>query len=269
MGIGQILLSTFSKGAKFLSTHGIGKFYPIKVTWHFLFPHLYLFLKRKIDAFETEVVKKEIIKGDVILDIGACVGYYTLIFARLVGEEGKVFAFEPDPENFALLRKNVEKGGYRNVILVQKAVSNKTGRIRLYLSEYHKDDQRIYDSHDGRKSIEIEAIRLDDYFKNYNGGIDFIKMDVQGAEGKVIQGMPSLLQKAGTLKIITEFWPLGLKTCGTEPEEYPKLLQKHGFKLYHVNEGKKKIEPAHIAELLETYIPEKENYTDLLCIREK
>ncbi|MFQ6056825.1 MAG: hypothetical protein ACE5J3_12685 [Methanosarcinales archaeon] len=85
----------------------------------------------------------------------------------------------------------------------------------------------------------------------------------------MIQGMPLLLQKTNNLKIITEFWPIGLKRFGIEPEEYLKLLMKHRFTLYHINEQEKKIEPANIVELLETYTPEKENHTNLLCIREK
>ena len=69
------------------------------------------------EEFETELVSKEISKNDVVVDIGANIGYYTLIFAKLVGENGKVFAFEPDPSNFALLKKNVELNGFRNVVL--------------------------------------------------------------------------------------------------------------------------------------------------------
>jgi len=203
MSMRKIMLSIYKKAVKILSGHGIGNFYPIKVIHSFVISYLKsnfaevqghkMFLDSKdslclsingvYEPFETELVKKEIKKGDVVLDLGANIGYYTLIFGKLVGKRGKVFAFEPDPTNFSLLKKNVEMNGYKNVELVQKAVSNKTGKIKLYLCEDNKGDHRIYNSHDGRQSIEIEAIRLDDYFKNYNGAVDFIKMDIQGAEG--------------------------------------------------------------------------------------
>jgi len=285
----KILLLIYRKGVKILSGHGIVRFYPVRVVNNFIISHLKsnftevqghkMFLDCKdslllsvcgvYEPLETELVKEEVKKGDVVLDIGANIGYYTLIFAKLVGEEGKVYAFEPEPDNFALLKYNVEINGYQNVILVQKAVSNKSGEIRLYLCEDNKGDHRIYDSHDGRKFVEIEVIQLDDYFKNYNGRVDFIKIDIQGAEGGVIQGATLLLQKnPRNLKIATEFWPTGLKRFGTEPEEYLKLLLKHGFKLYHINERENKIKPTNITELLETYTPEKEGDTNLLCIRE-
>lgn len=285
----KILLSVYKKGVKLLSGHGIGNFSPVKVINRFIISHLKssfaqvkghkMFLDSKdalglsingiYEPLETELVNKEVKKGNAVLDIGANIGYYTLIFAKLVGEDGKVFAFEPDPTNFALLKKNVEMNGYKNVMLVQKAVSNKTGKLKLYLCEDKPGDNRIYNSHDRRKSIEIAAIRLDDYFGRHNLKIDFIKMDIQGAEGGAIQGMLNLLKKNKTVKIVTEFWPVGLKRFGIDPDEYLKLLIELGFKLYEINEQEKKIKPVNIPKLLEIYTPEKENFTNLLCRREK
>lgn len=284
----KILFLLYKTMFKFFSGHGIGKFYPVRVVNEFIFSHLKttfaeteghkLFLDSKdslglsiygiYEPFETELVKKEIKNGDVVLDIGANIGYYTLVFAKIVGERGKVFAFEPDPTNFSLLKKNIEINGYKNVILVQKAVSNKTGKIKLYICEDNKGDHRIYNSHDGRQSIEVEVIRLDDYFKNYSGQINFIKMDTQGAEGGAIQGMFDILRK-NNVKITTEFWPIGLKRFGIDPQKYLKLLIEFGFKLHEVDEREKRIKPVNISKLLEIYTPEKRNFTNLLCLREK
>lgn len=129
----KILLSLYKAMVKILSGHGIGKFYPIKIANAFLIRRLKsnvamvmghkMFLDCKdslnlsinngiYEEFETNIVKEEIKKGDIVLEIGANIGYYTLIFAKLVGEKGKVFAFEPDPTNFALLKKNIEINGY-------------------------------------------------------------------------------------------------------------------------------------------------------------
>lgn len=211
----------------------------------------------------TELFKREIKKGDVVLDIGAHIGYYTLLAAKLVGEKGKVFAFEPDPTNFGLLKRNVKTNGYKNVILVQKAISNKTEKIKLYLSKDNLGDHRIYNSHDGRQSIEIEAIRLDDYFKNHEEGVDFIKMDIQGAEGSAIQGMPLILQGSKNVKIVMEFWPMGLRRSSIKPEECLESLVRCGFKLFNINEQKKRIEPITIHQLMQMCTGE--NHTNVLC----
>ena len=208
-------------------------------------------------------------KGDIVLDIGDHIGYYTLIFSDCVGLEGKVFAFEPNPDNFTLLKKNVEINKYKNVVLIQKAVSNKAGRLKLYLSALNSGDNRIYDLGDGpRKSIEIEAVRLDDYFKDYDGKIDFIKMDIQGAEGAAMEGMEILLEKNRNLKIITEFWPFGLKGFGIDPETYLQSFLIKGFKLYRINNLEKKIEPSSISEILPDHTLDKNYEVNLLWIRE-
>jgi FkbM family methyltransferase len=227
-----------------------------------------LFLRQIIEPLETELFKKEVKKNSIVLDLGANVGYYTLIFARLVGDDGKVFAFEPDPNNFALLKKNVEINGYQNVVLVQKAVSNKTGKGRLYLSKNNFGDHRIYDSNSKRKFIEIETVRLDDYFKDFDGKINFIKMDIQGAEPLALEGMAELLSRNRKLKILSEYWPLGIKRCEKDHEEYLKSLINYGFQLYTINEPKKKIEPCDISKILKTFPAEKENFTNLYCVKE-
>jgi len=222
------------------------------------------------EPFETKIMQEEIKKDDIILDIGANIGYYTLIFAKLVGKHGKVFAFEPDQSNFLLLKRNVEINGYENVVLIEKAIFNKTGKTKLYLSEIAAIDHRIYDptyKRESRKCVTVEAICIDDYFKNYTGKIDFIKMDIQGAEGIAFQGMLNLLKKSD-VKLIVEFFPNGLKAAGTDPEECLKLLVGLGFELYDINEKEKKMKPINILELLKIYTPKKNNYTNLLCMRE-
>jgi len=219
------------------------------------------------EPLEVALVEKNVKKGDVVLDIGANIGYYTLIMARLVGDEGKVLAFEPDPDNFALLKKNVEANGYRNVTVVQKAVTDRNGEIKLYRSQENMGDHRIYETTEDRPSVSIEAIRMDDYLKNHDVKVDFIKMDIQGAEYSAIRGMTALFEQNRHLKIVTEFWPHALKSFGVEPEQYLNLLQQHGFKLYKIDELKKEVKPISVAELSRAAVAEKDD-VNLLCVKE-
>ena len=84
---------------------------------------------------QTILFRKLVDEGMNVVDIGANIGYYTLLAAELVGEKGKVFAFEPEPSNYDLLLRNVEINGYKNVTVVRKAVSNETGESSLFLSQ--------------------------------------------------------------------------------------------------------------------------------------
>lgn len=221
-----------------------------------------------VEPVMTKVVGGEVKKGDVVLDIGASIGYYTLIFARLAGENGKVFAFEPAPEMAALLRKNVSENGYKNVTIEQKAGSDKNGKASLYLCGDNNMAHTLCAMHDGRRSVEIETIRLDDYFPAHAGGIDFLKIDVEGAECAALEGLSGVLERNRNIKIVTEFHPKWLKMFGTDPGDYLALLTRHGFKLYNINEKTGNTEAVTAGELLSEYGPEKRTWTNLLCRRQ-
>jgi FkbM family methyltransferase len=219
------------------------------------------------EKLETDVIKTEVKKGNTFVDIGANIGYYTLIAAQKVGKLGKVFAFEPEPYNFSLLQDNVAINRYENVELIRAAVANVSGKLRLFLSQENPGDHRSYDSSDGREFIDVEAVSLDDYFAGFEGRIDFIKMDVEGAELGVLKGMPLLLRKHPQLKLITEFWPFGLTKSGVEPQDYLNSLIQIGFVLQNIDDDKQSIKPITVAELLTRYTAENKRYTNLLCAR--
>lgn len=285
----RILFAFYKPIYKCFFGTGVGRIFPLKILHGIIVSRLFppfaevdghriyvdasdsLGLMRNVgifEPFETEVLKERIHPGDVVVDIGANIGYYTLIFARIAGEHGHVYAFEPDPLNFGLLKKNVEINGYRNVTLVQKAVADTDGMLHLYLCEENRGDHRIYDSRDNRGSIEIEAVRLDTYFRDRNINIGFIKMDIQGAEYSALRGMQEVLRRNRDLKIATEYWPIGLHRCGTAPGEYLAALLNSGFTFYNIDESTKRILTTTRDELLQQYsIDDEYGFTNLLCVR--
>ena len=219
------------------------------------------------EPFETAIIQAEVKPGDVVLDIGANIGYYTLILAKLVGETGKVYAFEPDPDNFRLLRKNVRANGHRNVVLVQKAVSDVSGPLDLFLCPDNKGDHRIYDSADDRRKVPIEATTLDDYFGGSKVHVDFIKMDIQGAEGRALRGMAGLLESQADVKMITEFWPGGLRRSGIQARGYLDELARLGFRLFEIDEDTETKVAAEPDDLLARFPDDREEFTNLFCVR--
>ncbi len=222
-----------------------------------------LLIDKTWEPFETGVLAGHIKKGDVVLDVGANLGYYTLLFSQWVGPTGKVYAFEPDPDNFALLQKNVRANRLQNVIPVQKAVSNRTGGMKLYLSDRNKAGHRIYESGEARPALEIEAVRLDDFFRDCKDPVDFVKMDIEGAEDRALEGMLELLSKNPKLKLTTEFWPPALAAAGTNPEDYLNRLLRSGFELFEIKEAEQKLLPGDAAALSKRTGPP----TNLLALR--
>ena len=201
---------------------------------------------------EIEFCKKELKKGDTVIDVGANIGYFTLFFSKLVGEKGKVIAFEPDPINFDILKKNIELNKITNVELVKKGVSNKNEFMRLYKSPVSGGHSLIKNEW-GKEYTDIQTVTLDEYFKEQK--IDVIKIDVEGFELEVIEGGKKIFKNNKNIKIISEFG--GYYHKKNNPEEiYPKLLHDSGFNLFGIidkSKGKSKIVPMKFDKLIEFY----------------
>ena len=216
------------------------------------------------EPVETEIVKKEIKENDIVLDVGANIGYYSLIFAQLIGKSGKVYSFEPDPTNFEILKKNILVNKHENVILENKAVSNKEGNLKLYLSTENNGMHRIYPSKWCKESIDINSIKIDNYF-NKNQKIDFIKLDIEGAEYDALLGMESIIQNNENIVIFIEFVPTSLEEHGTNPEKVIDFFINHKFKIFKINNIAEKKEEISKEELLN--FKNKDKVTNLICKR--
>ena len=186
---------------------------------------------------EVQLIQLLIKQGDTVLDVGANVGYFTLLMARIVGSEGHVYAFEPSEENVALLKKNVAENGYTNVTIVPRAVTNQTGSSSIYLSEENVGDHRVYPSESARQSVSIETVSLDEFFNGKDAHIALIKMDIQGAEPMALAGMRRFLAQQPDVNLITEFWPYGITQSGHDPRAFLETMQELGFICYEIEEG--------------------------------
>lgn len=281
----KILQLVYQKVARLLYGRGIGKYKSInKVNRYFVsqlrpdfieYDGMKLFLDEKDslglsiakihEKTETQIVREEIREGDVVLDIGAHIGYYTLIFAKLVGEKGRVYSFEPSPENFRLLTKNVEANNFQNVVCVNKIVSNKPGKVKLFGSDSSTGNRLFGDSE--QSTIEIDSITLDEYFKNGAEEIGFVKLDIQGAEPLALEGMSSIINKNKKLTIMQEWWPNGIKRLGRSPDAHLKELAKSGFEIIEIDDINGKLIPTSVETLMKKYPNKDLEDINLLCKR--
>lgn len=240
----------------------------VKIDGHVLFidqdDSLALTVNGIYEPEETNLLKQIIKPGNVVLDLGANIGYFTLLFARLVGPNGKVYAFEPHPTTYSLLKKNIQANGYGNVTSYQKAVSNRSGELVLYVDKFSNVDHRIYPSETRTEEIRIETVRLDDFFPNLSL-VNFIKVDTQGAEALILSGMKNLLQRNKECTLLMEFWPYGLKEIGSDPEAFYDALRSLGFSVFDIDQPSGLEQQVTLAELLERYPVESRKHTNLLC----
>ena len=218
----------------------------------------------RYEPFETELLTKEIRPGQTIIDVGANIGYYTLLFSKLTGDKGRVFAFEPEPLNYQILSENVARNGRTNVVTFNQAASDVSGVSFLYLSPENYGDHQAYSSDENRNRISVEMARIDDLVP---GAVDLVKLDIQGFEFHALTGMQRILTENSNLTIFTEFWPEGLRQAGSNAEEFLRLLRSLGFEIFYINEYADQLEIAEDRHLLERYSPTIGSHTNLLCRR--
>jgi FkbM family methyltransferase len=223
------------------------------------------------EQYETKLFEQSITEGMTVVDIGANIGYYTLLAANLSGNKGKVFAFEPEPNNYALLVRNIELNDYRNVTPIRMAVSSRIGEASLFLNRETGAHGFLPDREGVVGITTVETTSLDEYFKGREHPIDVIKIDVEGSELEVLAGMQNIISHNKNISIFTEFWPLGLEKCGSPPREYWDKLIKSGFKhIYLINEQEQRLEPTDFSSVM-TYCEDtsigKLPSANLLCVK--
>ena len=181
----------------------------------------------------TDFFKSRIKPGMTVVDVGANIGYYTLLFAQLVGKNGRVYAFEPEPTNIRYLKRNLQLNHYDNVIVIEKAVSDRCGATTLFLSPDNPGGHSLSPVA-GQDTINVEVVTLDDVFRNRDVRVDFIKMDIEGHEYFAIQGMYRLLCCSETVSLVMEYSPQILQQGCVDAEKMLDLLAKMGFRFYSI-----------------------------------
>lgn len=210
---------------------------------------------------EAAAYRARVKPGMTVVEIGANVGFFTLLLAQLAGEGGRVLAFEPDPENFRLLRKNA--AGRPNIDCRQAAVSDRAGSLKLFVSEENRGDHRVYDCGEGRGCVEVQAVTIDEAL-GPGGRAGFIKMDIQGAEFPALLGMERTIRNSPGLSMLCEFTPGLMRKCGSSPEAFLAKLLELGFRLSYLAPGGPRA--ASAGELLALCPGEK--YVNLLLERD-
>jgi len=185
------------------------------------------------EEHETRLFRAHLVPGRRVVDLGANVGWFTVI-AILAGCE--VHAFEPVPWIADVLERNAraaERVGSGRAFVHRAAAGSQRGTARIALANGNFGDNRLLDVAGARpddmgpgREIEIAVERVDDHV---TGAVHFLKVDTQGSEWHALQGARALLDASPRLALLLEFWPYALR--GATPEELVAFLTQHGFRL--------------------------------------
>jgi|SRR3989344_374519 len=197
--------------------------FPTKYSWKW---KLEMLLQR-YEPETTRLVRDLLKPGMTFIDIGAHIGYFTRLAAQRVGEEGHVYAFEPDAKNRALLVENTKRFG--NVMVRDEAVTDHDGVVAFYRVRESTGCHSTIAQNDAERS-EVPAMKLDTFAaQNKTQKIDIIKMDVEGGEWNALSGMMNTLRSVRHLVI--EYNPDALLRANADSEKLLRTLREKGFSI--------------------------------------
>jgi FkbM family methyltransferase len=228
---------------------------------------LYLWMHRLgcMGQAERVLLTRLVQPGMQVADIGANLGLYSLLLTRLVGPQGRVYAFEPDSLMASALRANLAANGAAHAEVFAGAVGAAPGSAILQRHAVNSGDNRIALSpgtplHFGPASVPVWA--LQDALRGRR--LDFIKMDIQGWEGEALRGIGGLLDANPGLRICLEFWPHGLRLAGTEIAQLAATLRQLRLQVTVADQGEDAA-PVDLVTLAGQMRPKA--YTNLLAVR--
>jgi len=166
-------------------------------------------------------------RGDVAIDVGGNVGVTTVTMAKAVGEEGRVYTFEPDPGNLEVLRRNLTINRLRNVRVFQMAVVDRVGEVEFYGGTVVPEE--------GSEAASVRATSLDAFFSEEGlGKVDLINIDCEGSELMVLKGAERLLRE-NDVGIFCELHHSLLGKLGQSVRDIVGYLRALGFEVYGVS----------------------------------
>jgi len=193
-----------------------------------VYPQLLLYGKREPFCTDYLINSGVLKEGDVVLDIGANIGYYVLLESKLVGDLGKVYAIEPVSSNIKALKRNLKLNDRENIEIFHLAVNGKDGKSQIYISDSCNLSamERSLVTGNIIGVEEVDVVTVDSFLKDKNIP-DLIRMDVEGYECNIIRGMAKTLQE--NTKILMELHPT--KVSKEQLEEMFETLKANNFKV--------------------------------------
>lgn len=191
-----------------------------------------------LGAYENEEIaffQKHFQAGMTLVDVGANVGLYTGLALSTPGFSGRILCVEPDAESRRYLERTIALSPQEKpaVQICPCAASDLAGKAPFYRNLENRGDNRLFADSILRESGEVPVETLDALCAGHGiEKVHFLKIDVQGGEGRVLAGARSLLAASPDVILMTEFWPYGLERCGSDPRSYLVELESLGFAIH-------------------------------------
>jgi FkbM family methyltransferase len=216
----------------------------------------------KIYEQETTLFSRKYLNpGDCVYDIGANIGYFTLEFARLVGEKGKIHTFEPHPKIFKVLQRNIKRNHYSNVTSHNAACGEITEIKKLYFSTENEGNHKIIENDKSEGSTDVQVVQLANFvIKDIPR---FIKIDIEGAELLALKGLGDKIMRNQNIDFIIEYHPYEMSFFDIQGHELISFFENYGYKFRNLNSHDYPI--IEKSDILTNYRKENYGITNLFC----
>lgn len=224
-------------------------------------PHDSLSLARGwYEPDETRWYRANVRPGDFVVEAGANIGVFTLLLSQLVGPDGRVRSYEPDPQLRAILERNITENGGDNIAVRPVAVAEQPGEMTFFRASRNQGDNRLF-SHNGKDGARfpVTVVALDDELAD-QPRVDLLKLDIQGAEPQALRGLRSTLADRPPRRMLMEFWPHGIAGMGDDPRTMIEELQGYGYTITTLESGA----PFDVEAALQVMTPENRGWANLV-----
>jgi FkbM family methyltransferase len=176
------------------------------------------------------LLDRRVTPGATVVDVGANIGYNAIHAARLAGPRGRVVALEPTPDTLAILRRNVAASGLANLAVEPVAAGRRAGTRDFFVRGEVSAVNSLYPDSRFAHVTEVLPVTVAPLDELVRGPVDVVKIDVEGAELDVLEGMPRILRTPG-ITLIVEWDPLLQRMAGHDAEALPRWLLERGWRL--------------------------------------
>lgn len=220
---------------------------------------LYRVRRASMEAYMSKLFLDAIRPNSVVLDVGACVGYYTLLAAK---RGAKVFAFEPDANVFKFLVENIRQNNLsERVVAVSSAVSSTTGTTTFFINDDPVLNSFFANSGAVKHIVEVNTTTIDEFIDKRTT-LDVVKIDIEGAELGALAGMQQTLARSKELTMFVESNPDCLRSAGHSPQELITRIEGLGFHVMRIDERNARLCPILDTETLTRTV-------NLYCTRQR
>jgi FkbM family methyltransferase len=228
-----------------------------------------LMFKKQYEPTTTQVFKKILSIGDIVVDVGANIGYFTLLSGSIVGNTGQVFSFEPEPNNRKALNDNIALNNFTNIQTYDFALSNRVGTSKFYLSD---DDPRhsLIQTDDHSSSMIINVTTLDNIELLNKKQVKLLKTDTEGNELSVLQGSERVIRQSNFINLIVEMNMKAMQSSGSSLKELWDYLHFLDMKVFYlINDYEETIVVCRKVSEIEKACENPDLGINLLCMRKE